>query len=168
MNIIIVYSSFRKNLGSSIMRGEQLLDILQKNLSEYATFEYKPLANFKNKILVLTKWSIYELTLKQLANLKQSNILIFDPVDSEVSSDKLEYADIVISCCEYSYLNYLKKLDNKPCFLVDHHSDPRIQNIKSKILTNSKIGYFGRLENTIITEKIVKRVKFFTVDGPNR
>lgn len=165
--INFVYSDASRFYGSTVMRGEQLSKMTQKCIRKSVRFtstDYK----YKNCILYLPKWTVYSLKEIQFQKLKENkNILIFDMLDGELPEIKIKYADIIIAPSKTILESYKKQLPkNKKVFLIDHHVDPRIKNIKwAKRPKTLNAAYFGELINAVLTPKIRQRVDIIPVSN---
>ena len=165
--IFFVYYPPYRFYGTTVMRGQQLSEIAKASLpKKYRVKFTKTDRNYKNSILYLTKWAVYNLKSDRLAELKQkNNVLIFDLVDGKIPASARKYADVVVATSQAAYKLYLLELpSSKRVMLVDHHADPRIKDLNwSKSRRSLKIGYFGELVNTIISPTIKKEVDFIEV-----
>jgi hypothetical protein len=121
---------------------------------------------FRNSILFLTKGAIQCLNESSLSRLKErNNRLVFDPVDSLIPEKKIKFADAVIAASKAALTDYAMRYGTDLVYLVDHHSDPRVQRVSSqKSRDRLRIGYFGEFVNTIITPAIKLQVDFILVD----
>lgn len=166
-SINFVYSDTSRYYGTTVMRGEQLSKITQKYIRKpvhFTSTDYK----YKNCILYLPKWTVYSLKEIQFQKLKENqNTLIFDMLDGELPEIKIKYADIVIAPSKTILESYKKQLPkNKNIFLIDHHVDPRIKNIKwTKRPKTIRVAYFGEVPNAVITPKIKQVVDVIPVSN---
>ena len=162
-SITFLYGTRFINLGSSIMRGQQLSDMMSEVINGVS---YEPISDkFEHRILFLTKGAIQTSTTAILEKLKsKGNILLFDPLDSTPSYDKMQFADVIVVASQYAYDQYRISHPKKLCCLVDHHVDPRLSNIGPIFNQSLSVGYFGELINTITTPSISKQVSFVHVD----
>lgn len=163
-NIAFIYSFKHRNAGSTIMRGEQLSNIIRDNCSNKYNVTYSPSAYFINSILFLTKGYLKEVSIEELKKLKEKgNILLFDFVDDKVRLDILEYADVLIAASITSYLYYCKNFKIEVRMLT-HHVDPRISKLQFKPINNIKMAYFGEIPNTFNSELIRNKVDMHSVN----
>jgi len=164
-SIHFIYAEKYSDYGSTVMRGQQLSKIAQKAYNE-PIHSTSTAFGYKNCILFLNKWAIYTITEKQFKKLKRrKNVLIFDMIDGELPSIKTKYADILVAPSQTILETYKKTpFKNKDMFLVDHHADLRIRQLKKqRRLKNIEVGYFGEIPNTVFTPEIQKVVDFFPV-----
>ena len=152
--LYFVYAMKYKNYGSTIMRGEQLSNIV----SSYSNIEtsFLPISTkFKNSTLLLTKGVMLDIGQEYLEILlKKNNRLIFDPVDLPVPDYITRYATVLIAASRSAYREYTTKFPNSRVVIVDHHADPRIPKKISKYHNTFEVGYFGEPQNTVITKGI--------------
>ena len=162
-SIIFLYGTPYVNFGSSVMRGQQLSKIASSVINKVS---YQPVSDgLVNSILFMTKGAIAASTVNLLYLLKnRGNILIFDPLDSTPSKDKMDLADVIVAASEYAQRLYGHYFPNKPCRLIDHHVDPRLPEIHHSAEDPLRIGYFGEPVNTISTPRIAKEISLVRVD----
>lgn len=164
---VFLYSPNYQFSGSTVMRGRQLSEIAERTLGGYE-IRYAPIdIFFKKSILFFTKGAIASCNVERLRSFRRNkNTIIFDPVDSIIPNEKIEYADIIIAASRLASVEYKKRYQNKKIFLIDHHVDLRINSIDSSYIEarEFKIGYFGELFNTLMTPKIQKEVDFIRVN----
>ena len=165
--VYFVYFPPYKFYGTTVMRGHQLAEIAKATLPKKYKVKYtKSDRNYRNSVLYLTKWAVYNLPAGRLAELKQkNNILIFDLVDGKIPASAKKYADVVVAASQTAYKIYKRELPSaKKVMLVDHHADPRISKLKwLNRKLSLRIGYFGELVNTIMSPAIKKKVDFIEV-----
>src|SRR5712691_6453620 len=102
-SIHFIYAERWRYYATTVMRGQQLSEIAQKALGQRVYFTSSDY-QFKDCVIVLTKWAMMSLSLKDLERLKKKhNRLIFDPVDGLIPADKLKYADIIIVASNTAY-----------------------------------------------------------------
>lgn len=165
--LVFVYGEKYKNRGATIMRGLQLSEMMQFHYGDVFNIMYQNSeSRFRNSTLFLTKGAIQCLNESSLSRLKaHKNRLIFDPVDSLIPEKKIKFADAVVAASEAALIDYKVRYGAGFVYLIDHHSDPRIQKISSQRSRDKlRIGYFGEFVNTIITPAIKKQVDFTLVD----
>lgn len=164
--VTFVFAEEYRTTGATIMRGEQLVEMVKKYMPRIDV-DYRPLGyDFKNQILFLTKGAIYNLDEAVLEKLKKNgNRLIFDTVEAPLPHFTRDYADIVVACSAKSLSVYEKTFPNVQSMLLDHHVDPRVQQLEMPPRSKLKIGYFGEFANTFISDKIRSRVDFIEVDN---
>ena len=163
--IHFTYFPLYREGGGTTMRSEQLSQIVKPKMKElgfkvnYTKIDDK----YENSIIYMPKMVILTSSDKLLSKLKEkNNILIFDPIDGKSPDELMKYADVVVAASWEGYIFYKEKYHNKMIFRIDHHVDPRIR--PQCTHEAFKVGYFGNLSNTIITDNIQKAVDVFPVD----
>lgn len=165
-HVVFAFGENYKNSGSSIMRGLQLSNAI--NTSTNFSAEYLDVrAEHKNKIIFLTKGALQSSTTAELKKLRRKNTLLFDPVDSNIEEEKIKYADYIIAASDAALRHYATLVDEKKVYLLDHHVDPRINNLKFNKLKAPKIAYFGEAINMHSTDNISKLVDQVKVNTKN-
>lgn len=165
--IYFVFSEKHKFSGSTIMRGQQLVDITKRALPKENIYYAPETVSYKNSKLFLTKWAIAVLSPEKLESLKkQNNLLIFDPVDLPNVPHKMIFADIIVAASNTARDDFVNKYPSKRVVEIDHHTDPRLKlyEYSRRPLKVLKTGYFGELFNTVVTTKIKEKVDFINVD----
>ncbi|MEX2014576.1 MAG: glycosyltransferase [Candidatus Saccharimonadales bacterium] len=160
-----VYLKSREFYGSSVMRVNQLSEIAQE-AAHKQDIKASPLnSEFKNSILVLTKWALEGLNVEALDKLKnRQNILIFDPVDAYLPAEKAKYADVIVAASRTAFHDYSLQFKGKKVLLVDHHVDPRLKTLDwSRRPVALRAGYFGELVNAFSTPAIQSKVDFIQI-----
>jgi hypothetical protein len=163
-----MYSEQFRYSGSTIMRGQQLSEIAKSHLSNRSVYYASSESNPKSSLLFLTKGVLKTMSAEGLESFKdRKNRLFFDPVDEAIPEHALRFADVVVAASKTAFDAYSKLYPSKKVVLINHHVDPRVRAMASKIKKTPKglrTGYFGELVNTIITPAIEKEVDFILVD----
>ena len=164
-DVIFFFEEAHKNVGSTFMRGEQLCNLLSNQSDKY-NVSYSTYYECKNKILFLTKGFLKNTTPEILRKIHlNGNIILADFVDEPPNLLLIDEIDVLIASSIKSYIYYKMKWSEKPSFHVTHHVDPRITQFKTEKMFNGlKIGYFGEIVNTKITDEISKYVDFTRVN----
>lgn len=148
------------------MRGEQLAEIASRHLSPSFRFFFSPISSeLSNSILILTKGAMLTATDDLLQRLKTGrNKILIDPVDNPIPKHILPFTDTILAASMDSYTYYRDHNPSLKVSLVDHHIDPRIQNLHlGGGFKGFGIGYFGMPENTVISNQLSKHVHFESV-----
>ena len=164
-DLIFLYNSQFSNSGSTVMRGQQLSDLVRSHIND-RNVVYTNNDNVSGQILFLTKGYLHSSTPESLERLKkEGNFLIADFVDTLPNDEIVEFIDIIIAASISAFVDYSNRWPHKQIHYITHHVDPRIS--PPKVQENSqqpKIGYFGEFANTIRTDKIKELVDFYLVD----
>lgn len=170
MPIVFLYVKQFANSGSTIMRGEQLCNIITQHVKESREVNYSTSTEISNSIIFLTKGFLKVVIADSLRELKsKGNILLADFVDEPPNEKLIEDIDALIASSITAYKYYKIKWPNKESFHITHHVDPRIAPIFNKHIgkINGKgliTGYFGELVNTKRSDEIKQHVDFISVD----
>lgn len=168
--IAFLYSENHITTGSTVMRGEQLSDMVKSHYEGQRKVIFtKDTEALKNNIVILTKGFLKSTTPDRLELLKNSdNILLADFVDDIPDPSKLPYIDALIASSISGFKHYMTKLSHIRSFHLTHHVDPRIIQMVSKHSSKSskacKIGYFGELLNSKQSNAVLGHVDFHSVD----
>lgn len=161
--IVFVYAPHYEFSGSTVMRGQQLSQIVKSFYGDRYRVEYHPLSTrFKKSTIFLTKGAVTDITKDEITTLLEKNNRVFiDPVDNPLDLDKARAATGIIAASLEAYESYKKT--GLPVHLVNHHVDIRLPREPYSEDT-LRCGYFGELVNTVITDNISKYVDFIHVD----
>lgn len=164
--VIIVYAEKYKDSGSTIMRGEQLYNIV----SSYCDLKisYLPQSQkYKDCILYLTKGALLSCDINDLALLaSRNNKIILDPVDLILPDGYSDFAHFIIAASRTAYREYKEMFPRINIGLIDHHADPRIS--QTNDCRGFRIAYFGEPQNAVLTKEIKEIVDVIPVDTTNR
>lgn len=167
-NIIFLYDYHFSNTASTILRVFQLVDMLRYNLKSYNIFATPSLRNIRNSLVVITKSALQTISEYDLSLLvKNNNMLVYDPIDSDISENKIQYSDIIFASSHSQFDNYTNKYTNKKICYLTHNVDRRISNLTHHH-SKAMFAYFGELENTIISNNIKKYVDFISINTKKR
>ena len=166
--LYFLFSSKYRYGGSTVMRGKQLSVMAKKNLRKEYDVKFVTMNQpFKDSYLFFTKMAMQESTEGQLIQFKKdNNKIFFDVNDGKIDENKIKYADSIVVSSSVGSREYKKRYPNKRIILVDHHVDPRIKPLREKgeKRKEAKIGYFGELTNTIVSERIAEIVDVIPVN----
>lgn len=172
--VVFVYNEKFKRSGSTVMRGFQLYDLINKEfnnnkltgVSDISVAEERELSSIKCSILFLTKGVLSSISIDTLSILKRNeNIILADFVDAKINSSFVPFFDIIIAASISAFIAYRNSYPNKKVSLLTHHVDPRVEKICSNEKSKkSKAGYFGELVNTLKNKSIEKYVDFYSID----
>ena len=161
-DIVFIYSEKYKNLGSTRMRGQNFIDILEESERFGYKYHYSSSLDQNEKGIVLTKGALLEITIDQIKYLRDNNLfLAADYVDGQYRQDIHRYIDVYLASSIKSYINYKGKFQDKHVFRLDHIVDPRL---KSNTNKNLKIGYFGELINAKFKDELKNEIDFVSID----
>jgi len=169
-HVHFVYAEEFRNIGSTVMRGEQLSRIATEHSTSNRTFSYSPTTYpFRRSILILTKNALKALSAEDLHRLRRrGNSLLFDVVDEAPPPTTPEYADAVIAASRSAWEDFDRQLP-MPTFLVNHHVDPRLGGLALPAQQEVfRAGYFGELFNTVRSTGIERSVDFIEVSTVTR
>lgn len=164
--VVFVFSPQYRYGGGTVMRGEQLSQIIASSKFNDYRVLFEPATNkFKNRLLFMTKMAVTTASIEDLNVLaKNNNILLFDANDGRIDDEKIKHADAIIVSSKTGLVNYRDRYPGKKVVLIDHHVDPRIYPNSTRDDSAPSIGYFGEPANAIITENISKLVDIIPVD----
>lgn len=166
IGVVFIYNEDLSQSGSTIMRVNQLSEILHRHYNNELKIRCRKSAyGISGSVIILNKNSISQYTINQINEIRKYNKVLIDPVDASLDNDVAESVDGVIAASKLAYESWSKEL-RVPVFLVNHHADPRIKPAESQ--RTFKCGYFGELGNTVITPQIEQVVKFVNVGAQTR
>jgi hypothetical protein len=168
-DIVFLYNPKFATSGSTVMRGEQLANLVRPHTLDNRSVFYTSDDNVYGKILFLTKGYLQSSTPELLEKLKkQDNIIIADFVDAVPEKEIVEFIDVLVAASLSAYINYSKNWPQKQIHYITHHVDPRISKPKHDGFNKRpRLGYFGEIVNTIKSDKIAELVDFYLVDTSN-
>lgn len=163
-NIYFIDSDQTTSFGSSIIRRVQLNHIFNHfNKNKKIKSHLATDRNFKNSVLIFTKYASNELTDDTFNKLKKDgNKLIADPVDGVIEDALLSRFDAIFACSMLQKIAYQARFNNRIHY-VGHHVDMRIDLGKPDI-DHLKMGYFGELSNARFTNELTEEVDFINID----
>ncbi len=162
--IFFVYAERYKYSGSTVMRGKQLMSIVKRYYKNEFRFRYVPIStNYRNSLVFLTKGAVTDITTEQITELRRrGNRVVIDPVDNPLDTSKAKLANGVVAASLEAFDDFKKQ--GFTSYLVNHAVDTRLPKQATSPLKSLRIGYFGELVNTVITDKISAKVDFVHVD----
>ncbi|MEO1554815.1 MAG: glycosyltransferase domain-containing protein [Pseudomonadota bacterium] len=163
-DIAFVYDPPHAGTGSTVMRGQQLSQIVAQSFGDSRSVHYTPDTDLKDQILILTKGFLKVTTPDQLEALARTNVLIADFVDEPPRLDLISIVDGLMASSLCGYRDYIRRFPQIPTFHVTHHVDTRLPKITPPPGNRLQTGYFGELVNTVLTPEIETRLTAHLVD----
>ena len=160
-DIVFIYSEKYKHVGSTRMRSQVFIDILEQSERFGYKYHHSSSPDQNEKGIVLTKSGLFEITIDQIKYLKDNNLFVAaDYVDGQCRPELHPYIDVYLASSIKSYIDYKRKFQDKHVFRLDHIVDPRL---KSNTNKNLKIGYFGELYNAKFKDQLKNEIDFVPV-----
>jgi hypothetical protein len=158
-----LYGSHFVNSGSSVLRGDQLSQILRSAVPGHRGIFYTSFDNIENKIVVLTKGYMAQMGVEGVQKLKErGNVVLADFVDAKPNEDMIPFIDVLVASSLRAFVDYRRRYPNIRSHHVTHHVDLRIAS--HPLPATFSAGYFGELVNTIVDKEISPLVDFVSVD----
>lgn len=161
IKVTFIYNAGYRDSGTTVMRVYQLAEILREHVGSHLEVSYKQsLEGVRGSIVILNKNAIRMYGVGEINKARKNNKVLVDPIDAILSSDIAENVDGVIAASRIAFEEWNSNL-KVPVFLINHHADPRIKEGASQGVFRA--GYFGELDNTLVTPRIRKRVDFISI-----
>lgn len=160
-----VYAEQFATIGSTVMRGRQLADLMTRLGDPRREYRFSPTtASFSKSVLFLTKNALKVLGPDDLERYRERrNILLFDVVDEPPPPTTDAFAHAIVAASRTAAASFRDRY-RTPVVLVNHHVDPRLSDLDLPVRTAEfRAGYFGELFNTVITDRISDQVDFVRV-----
>ena len=165
--IRFLFNEAYRNAGSTIMRGQQLSDIVRDRRGQKYEIEYSLSVEVKDAILVLNKGFLKTVSPVTMLELKSKNVaLLADYIDDPIRTELDEYIDVYVASSLLGYFRISHALSSGRCAILTHHADPRIApgNLASRGAT---VCYAGELVNAQYREELPDLVDFIRVNTKN-
>ncbi len=184
--IFFVYRKSMKNVGSTVMRVNQLMRIAQTNLRSKYEFAMLRMPN-KNIPLMQQAWvlrqprgAVYFFSKKTLKSLTQENALrlqaksagiCFDYVDTDMREIYKTGVDIHLSCSysQKKILDELKQKDstiNGKVMMLLHNADERLYQLKQIPQKRLRMAYLGTRSVSVFSDEIESRMDVLDASTP--
>ncbi len=184
--VFFVYRKSMANVGSTVMRVDQLMRIAQTYLHAKYDFAILPMPN-KNIPLLQKAWvmrqprgAVHFFSKKTTKSLTQSNAvrlqeksagICFDYVDTDMREIYKTGVDIHLSC-SYSQKNILEELiqkdraiDGKVMMLL-HNADEKLYQLEQKPQTKLRVAYLGTRSVSVFNDEIESRMDVLDASTP--
>lgn len=160
----VLYGAQRVQSGSTLLRGQQLIEVLQTVVDETIDLLYSSFDEIQNAIVILTKSYVAQHGVERVASLRaRGNFVLLDLVDAQPSTAIVDAVDGLIASSIRAYRSYRILWPGKPTYHITHHVDLRLNGLRQEFET-ARIGYFGERLNTLITDQIARSVDFTPID----
>jgi hypothetical protein len=163
-DIAFLYNPRFKETGSTILRGQQLSQMVSTHYGTKRWVSYTDNTDLDGKIVILTKGFLKSTSPEQLRDLASRNILVADFVDEPPQSALVDEVHALMASSLCGYRNYLLKYPHTPSFHITHHVDTRIPPHWRQPKASFDAGYFGEMSNTVKDDDIAAYVAFNQVD----
>jgi hypothetical protein len=162
--VCFVFAERFKTSGSTILRGQQLADLLRERFSEEFEVSYTSELDVREAIVILTKGALATVQPEDLSNLKRNNVaLVADYVDDAPAPPIVEMMDLLLTASIRGLIEAASRFNNMRAEYLPHHVDRRINPsiAQSDVFA---VGYFGEPKNVVRYETIESLVDFVHVD----
>jgi|GEM_PF-1128987 len=163
-DITFLYDEAHRGTGSTVLRGEQLSNLVKARYKLDREVSYSSDTAIQNRIIVLTKGFLKSTDAEALHELGKHNVLVADFVDEPPKPELIKEIDVLMASSLLGYKSYMTRFPQVPTFHVTHHVDTRIPAGAAAKADVLRAGYFGEIVNTIRSPEIEQLVKFNLVD----
>ena len=162
-DIWVLYGAKYVNSGSTVLRGQQLSELIKRCLPTRNVF-YSSYCDIANAVVIVNKSCITEHGDDIVARLKsRNNIVLLDLVDARPSRSVAETADGLIASSLGAFRSYRTNWPHKRAFHITHHVDTRMP-VPREPATTLAMGYIGELVNTTIPAAVADDITPVGVD----
>jgi len=163
-SIAFLYAAQYQNTGSTILRSQQLSDVVRSLYEGDRDICYTDSLDIRDSIVILSKGFMKAHDPEVIRTLSRANVVVADFVDDPVNAELLDEIDVIMASSLTGYKDYLSRYGHKAIAHVTHHVDTRIGAQSKCAMDRFSAGYFGELVNTIATRAIEELVSFNLVD----
>jgi len=161
-HVRFVFDPAARDVGSTVMRGEQLFELARRYLGSDYDLGYEPLtSDFYRSTLFLTKAAVKSLDSARLERLKRrGNRLMFDLLD-ERPPETTALADVVVASSVVSLEKHGRAWPGMQVVLLNHHVDPRVRAVAARTAPCPEFsaGYVGNEANGLIDDEVRARLE---------
>ncbi|MDD7945087.1 hypothetical protein PUW79_10645 [Microbacterium sp. NE2HP2] len=122
---------------------------------------------FRVSDLFLTKAAARRVSADTLRAWRRAgNRIFFDPVDESIPDELIHRDDTIVAASRSALAAYRDRWPHLRVRLVNHHVDPRVYAAMRGALRGSdaRVGYFGEVENAVLTPELEERIDVHPVD----
>ena len=162
--VVFVFDPDWPEVGSTVMRGQQLSELASERLGRGWRVRYVPLGtDIARSDVFLTKNAARRLDAEGAARLvARRNRLFVDIVDSAAPEWVREVPCTIVSSSYTSQLVEARELPEREVVLVNHHTDPRIPE-RTGPFERFRVAYVGEPFNAFLPPTVAERVEVLPV-----
>jgi hypothetical protein len=148
--VAFLYAERYAASASTFLRGAQLAEMVAARYPErYAVTWTSDAGALRDRVVVVTKWALKELSAAEIAALAARNVAVIGSWDDMLPDpEKVAATDATMALSHRQTLDMRRLYPDRPAYFVTHHVNPQVPPIEPPA-DRLRTGYFGHLPNTV-------------------